>query len=67
MAAADESTIVTAINKNPEASMFQASDYYLLESIPNSSSPNISLEKDFAKDLRKQCLGCLAVGYILLS
>jgi len=56
MAAADESAIVTAINKNPEVPMFQASDYYLLESVPNSSSPNRSLEKDFAKDLRKQCL-----------
>ena len=66
MAAADESTIVTAINKNPEASMFQASDY-LLESVLHSSSPNISIEKDFAKNLRKQCLGSLAIGYILLS
>ena len=67
MAAADESTIVTAINKNPEAPMFQASDYYLLESVLHSSSPNISIEKDFAKNLRKQCLGSLAIGYILLS
>jgi len=46
--------------------MFQASDYYLLESVPNSSSPNRSLEKDFAKNLRKQCLGSPAIGYILL-
>ncbi len=49
MAAADESTNVIAINKDPEAPICQVSDYYLLEPIPNSSSPNRSLEKDFKK------------------
>jgi hypothetical protein len=67
MAATDESTIVIAINKDPEAPICQVSDYYLLEPIPNSSSPDRSLEKDFAKNLRKQRLGSLAIRYILSS
>lgn len=66
MAATDGSTIVIAINKDPEAPICQVSDY-LLEPIPNSSSPNRSLEKDFAKNLRKQRLGSLAIRYILSS